>query len=192
MQIAPEIVYHDVERSEWVEDYVLERMRRLDKFAQGITRCHVTLTREQSSRQKGNRYSVMVQVRVPPQHDLAIKKEKEIREMRTQLPAVINLAFAAIERQLKKTAALRRYEQKDHSDEQPHGIVEQLLADGYGFIRTVDDNRQFYFHRNSVLHDGFERLAVGTEVRFSAEEGERGPQASSVQIVSKPGALSER
>jgi ribosomal subunit interface protein len=191
MQIAPEIVYRDVERSEWVESYVLERMRRLDKFAQGITRCHVTLTREQASRQKGNRYSVMVEVRIPPQHNLAIKKEKEIREMRSQLPAVINLAFAAIERQLKKTAALRRYEQKDHNDEQSRGIVEQLLADGYGFIRTVDDNRQFYFHRNSVLHDGFERLAIGTEVRFSAEEGEQGPQASSVQIVSKPGALSE-
>jgi ribosomal subunit interface protein len=191
MQIAPEIVYHDVERSEWVESYVLERMRRLDKFAQGITRCHVTLTREQGSRQKGNRYSVMVEVRVPPQHDLAIKKEKEIREMRTELPAVINLAFGAIERQLKKTAELRRYAPKGHHDEQPHGIVEQLLADGYGFIRTVDDNRQFYFHRNSVLHDDFARLAVGTEVRFSAEEGQEGPQASSVQIVSKPGALSE-
>ena len=191
MQIAPEIVYHDVERSEWVESYVLERMRRLDKFAQGITRCHVTLTREQGSRQKGNRYSVMVEVRVPPQHDLAIKKEKEIREMRTQLPAVINLAFGAIERQLKKTAELRRYATKDRNDEQPHGIVEQLLADGYGFIRTVDDNRQFYFHRNSVLHDDFERLAVGTEVRFSAEEGEQGPQASSVQIVGKPGVSSQ-
>jgi hypothetical protein len=28
-------------------------------------------------------------------------------------------------------------------------------------------------------------------VRFSAEEGDKGPQASSVQIVSKPGALEE-
>jgi ribosomal subunit interface protein len=191
MQIAPEIVYRDVARSDWIESYIRERIQRLDKFAQGITRCHVTLTREQASRQKGNRYSVMVEVRVPPQHDLAIKKEKEIRDMRTQLPAVINLAFAAIERQLKKTAELRRYEQKDHNGEEPHGIVEKLFADGYGFIRTIDENRQFYFHRNSVLHDAFERLAIGTEVRFSAGEGERGPQATSVQIVSKPGALSE-
>ena len=108
MQITPEIVYHGVDRSDWVENYLLERMQRLDKFARGITRCHVTLTREQGSHQKGNRYSVMVEVRVPPQHDLAIKKEKEIREMRSELPAVINLAFGAIERQIKKTAELRR------------------------------------------------------------------------------------
>jgi len=191
MQITPEIVYHGVERSGWVEDYILQRMQRLDKFAQGITRCHVTLTREHGSHQKGNRYSVMVEVRVPPQHDLAIKKEKEIREMQTQLPAVINLAFGAIERQVKKTAALRRYDQKEHNDEQAHGIVEKLFADGYGFIRTLVDNRQVYFHRNSVLRDGFDRLTVGTEVRFSAEEGEKGPQASSVHIVGKPGVRSQ-
>ena len=73
--------------------------------------------------------------------------------------------------------------------EQPHGMVERLFPEeGYGFLRTVDDNRQFYFHRNSVLHDDFERLTVGTEVRFAAEEGDDGPQASSVQVVSKPGA----
>jgi cold shock CspA family protein len=41
-----------------------------------------------------------------------------------------------------------------------------------------------YFHRNSVLHGDFERLSVGTEVRFSPEEGEKGLQASSVQVIS--------
>jgi hypothetical protein len=38
-----------------------------------------------------------------------------------------------------------------------------------------------------VLHDAFERLAVGTEVRFEEAEGDKGPQASTVQIVNKPG-----
>jgi cold shock CspA family protein len=38
-----------------------------------------------------------------------------------------------------------------------------------------------------VLHDDFERLSVGTEVRFNPQQGEQGPQASSVQIVAKPG-----
>jgi ribosomal subunit interface protein len=191
MNIPPEITFHAVERSDWVESYIAERMQRLDKFAQGITRCHVTLTREVGSHSKGNRYSVMVEVRVPPQHDLAVKKHKEVRDMATQLPAVINLAFGAIERQLKKTAERRRYDEKNHENGQPHGMVEQLFPEGYGFIRTLDDNRQFYFHRNSVLHGDFERLSVGTEVRFSAQEGEDGPQASSVQVVSKPGVRAE-
>ena len=186
MQIAPEIIFHDVDRSPWVENYVLERLARLEKFAEGITSCRVSLTQEQASHHKGNRYSVMVEVRLPPNHDLAAKKGKMIHDMQTQLPALINLAFGAIERQLKKTAELRRGEVKHadmRHDGQPHGVVEKLFDEGYGFLRAVDDDRQVYFHRNSVLHGDFERLAVGTEVRFVPQDGEQGPQASSVQIV---------
>ena len=184
MEITPEIIFHDVHRSEWIEAYVAERLAHLERFARGITRCRVTLTREQGSQRTGNRYSVLVEVRVPPQHDLAVKKQKEIVDMPAQLPALVNLAFGAIERQLKKASELRRGEEKAHNG-QPHGVVEKLFGEGYGFIRTLEDDRQFYFHRNSVLHDDFERLAVGTEVRFDAELGEKGPQASSVQVVGK-------
>ncbi|MGQ0546757.1 MAG: cold shock domain-containing protein [Betaproteobacteria bacterium] len=192
MQVHPEIKFHDVDRSPWIETYIGERVQRLERFAEGITSCHVTLTQEQAKHNKGNKYSVMIEVRLPPSHDLAVRKTKDIRDMPMQLPALINLAFGAVERQLKKTAALRRYEEKGRADGgQPHGLVEKLFAEGYGFIRTVDDDRQYYFHRNSVLHDDFDRLAVGTEVRFSAEQGDKGPQASSVQIVSKPGAREE-
>jgi cold shock CspA family protein/ribosome-associated translation inhibitor RaiA len=191
MQTAPELIFHDVNRSAWVENYILERVQRLERFADGITSCRVSLTRDQASHQKGNRYSVMVEVRTPPNHDLAARKAKVIRDMPAQLPALINLAFGAIERQLKKTAQLRRGEDK-RRDAQPHGIVEKLFDEGYGFLRALDDERQVYFHRNSVLHGDFERLAIGTEVRFTPQDGEQGPQASSVQIVAKPGAHQAR
>ena len=45
-----------------------------------------------------------------------------------------------------------------------------------------DDGRQLYFHRNSVL-GGVDRLAVGDEVRFTEENGNEGPQASTVDPV---------
>ena len=64
-----------------------------------------------------------------------------------------------------------------------HGrVVELFKDDGYGFVET-SDGWEYYFHRNSVLHDGFDRLEIGTEVRFAEEEGEKGPQASTVEIV---------
>jgi ribosomal subunit interface protein len=186
MQTAPEVIFKDVDRSSWVEDYIAERCAHLEKFSQEITRCHVTISQEAASHRKGNRYSVMVEVRMPKHHDLAVKKQKQILDMQTQLPAVINEAFGALEKQLKKTVALRRHDEKAHVDGQPHGTVEKLFGDqGYGFIRTVDDDRQFYFHRNSVLHDDFERLTVGTEVRFTPQVGDEGPQASSVQVVAR-------
>ena len=110
MQVYPQITFHGIKRSSWVQDYVAERLRKLDRYAEGITSSHVTLAREQSKHHKGNRYSVMVEVRIPPHHDLAVKKQKEIRHIQDELPALINLAFGAIERQLKRTAALRRGE----------------------------------------------------------------------------------
>jgi ribosome-associated translation inhibitor RaiA len=108
METAPEIIFHDVDRSEWAERCIAGRLRRLERYAEGITRCHVALTQEAASHSKGNRYSVMVEVRLPPNHDLAAKKEKTVHDVRTELPALINQAFGAIENQVKKTAQLRR------------------------------------------------------------------------------------
>ena len=108
MQTAPEIIFHDVDRSEWVERYIAERVQRLERYAEGITRCHVTLAQEVASHSKGNRYSVMIEVRLPPNRNLAAKKQKVVQHMPTQLPALINQAFGAIEGQVKKTAQLRR------------------------------------------------------------------------------------
>jgi cold shock CspA family protein len=40
-----------------------------------------------------------------------------------------------------------------------------------------------YFHRNSVLDDAFDDLEVGSRVAFVEERGDKGPQASTVQVV---------
>jgi len=45
------------------------------------------------------------------------------------------------------------------------------------------DGREIYFHRNSVLNAAFDDLKIGAEVRFAEEEGEQGPQASTVTIT---------
>lgn len=102
MQVAPQIIFHDVDRSVWVETHIAERLEHLQRLSRDIVSCRVTLAQEQGSQQKGNLYSVMVEVRVPPQRDLAAKKQREILDMPTELPAVINSAFAALERQVKK------------------------------------------------------------------------------------------
>ncbi len=60
----------------------------------------------------------------------------------------------------------------------------------YGFLETPD-NREIYFHRNSVLGPGFDKLEIGAEVRFVEEEGEQGPQASTV-IMTKMAKAQER
>jgi cold shock CspA family protein len=72
---------------------------------------------------------------------------------------------------------------KLHED-QPIATVRRLnKQEGFGFIQAKDG----YFHRNSVLDDGFPRLEVGTRVAFVEEMGEKGPQASTVRLLGKHG-----
>jgi cold shock CspA family protein len=65
------------------------------------------------------------------------------------------------------------------------GRVARIDASGeFGFIETAD-GREIYFHRNSVLNKAFSRLKPGTAVSFAEEEGEKGPQASTVRLLGK-------
>ncbi len=87
-----------------------------------------------------------------------------------------------MERQLKEHSRALQGEVKQ--DVKPdRGTVNSLFPkEGYGFIQTRD-GRDIYFHRNSVLDGAFDRLSPGAEVRFSEEEGEKGPQASTVEMA---------
>ena len=65
----------------------------------------------------------------------------------------------------------------------PRAWVSRLFPEGGdGFLQT-SDGREIYFHRNSVRHGDFDHLTVGMEVRFAEEQGEKGPQASTVTCV---------
>jgi cold shock CspA family protein len=71
-------------------------------------------------------------------------------------------------------------------------IVTQIFPEeGYGFIKTLD-GQEVYFHQNSVLHGDFDRLELGTGVRFIMTQGDKGPQATTVQVVNKPGARASK
>ncbi len=107
--------------------------------------------------------------------------------MHDPLDIVLKHAFASASRQLRKLVEQQRGAVKTHPDQQVTAVVHKLFPqEGYGFLRTVDTQDEIYFHRNSVLHDEFDQLAIGTGVRYTAEEGEKGLQATSVQIMDKP------
>lgn len=181
-----ELTFHDVDRTAWVEDYIRRRVQRLERLADDIIWCRVAVEQPARSRTTGNLYRVSIELSLPPNKDLVAAKERPIEDPHMQLRPLIKGAFEAMERRIKKTVERRRYDVKTRT-EAPRGIVARVFPEaGYGFIRS-EDGRELYFHRRAVLHDDFDRLAVGTEVRYVDEPGEEGPQASSVQIVSRRG-----
>jgi cold shock CspA family protein len=98
------------------------------------------------------------------------------------LYVAIRDAFDAARRRLEDYAGRQRGAVKSHEERHRARVSRLFPEEGYGFLATPD-GREIYFHRHSVLHPGFDRLAIGTEVRFVEESGEKGPQASTVAIA---------
>lgn len=187
MQVPPEITFRNVEKTQDIEDLIQKRIAKLEEVCSYITSCRIAVERRHQHQQSGNPYSVRIVVRVPPGHELVVKRISTEAEREEPLPALLRHAFDAMRKQLQELVEKQRTEVKQHPQQQVMAMVEKLFPqEGYGFLRTLE-GIEVYFHRNSVLHNDFERLQVGTGVRLVEETGEEGIQASTVEIVDKPG-----
>jgi cold shock CspA family protein len=130
-----------------------------------------------------NLYQVSIDLTVPG-HEIVVNRESSQQTQFKDLDTAIAHAFDAAARQLEDFARQRRANIKHH-DPLPHARVARLMPDArYGFIETPD-GREVYFHANSLVNGDFERLALGTEVTFVEDLGDKGPQASTVKIVGR-------
>lgn len=189
MQVPLEITYNHMSRSEWIDDYIKSRVDKLEQFNDSLVSCRVIVEQTQSPHRTGNPYRAHVSVSLPAKRELVAEKTETVTDPQVQLRPIIRHAFEAMEKQLKKQGAKRSGRVKHHNDEPippVATVVRMFEQDGYGFLKSLS-GEEFYFHRNSVLHNDFDRLTVGTQVRFEPEEGEKGLQASTVQIIDKPG-----
>ncbi len=186
MQKPLELTFRDVSKSPELEAKIRRKVVRLERFCDRITGCRVLVERAHKAHEAGGpRYRVRIDLTVPPGHEIVVTKDGQSPDVADELRTVLNRAFQAAERELKELVQRRRGQVKVHPE--PRALVARLFPEeGYGFLRTPE-GREVYFHKNAVLGD-FDRLAVGTEVRFAETMGEEGAQASSVRIVSKPGA----
>jgi cold shock CspA family protein len=114
-----------------------------------------------------------------------MRKSQELAAPHQDLQLTIRDAFRAAGRRLQDYARRQRGDVKVHEAPSIGRVTRLEPADGFGFL-TTPDGREIYFHQASVLSPGFRRLKVGSEVTFVEEQGEKGPQASTVRIIGKP------
>lgn len=183
MQLPLQITFRDMEPSEAIEAKIRERVGKLDRFYDRIMACRVIIEAPHRHHHQGKLYHVRVDLTVP-QDELLARREPPLHHAHEDVYVAIRDAFDAARRQLEDFARRERGAVKLH-EPRPRGRVAKLFPrEGYGFIETPD-GREIYFHKNSVLGNAFRRLSVGTEVHFVEEEGEQGPQASTVRVARK-------
>jgi CspA family cold shock protein len=64
------------------------------------------------------------------------------------------------------------------------GTIKKVISDrGFGFIRA-DDEKEYFFHRNSLDSSlDFDRLNGGEKVEFEIESSPKGPRAGRVRAA---------
>jgi cold shock CspA family protein len=107
------------------------------------------------------------------------------RQSHPNIKVAITNAFEAMERKLDEHGRKQRGQVKQDQRAPRARIVRMFPEGGYGFLQD-EEGTERYFHKNSVLPPTtFEELGVGTEVRFTPESGDEGPQASSVALAGR-------
>ncbi|HUM11695.1 MAG TPA: HPF/RaiA family ribosome-associated protein [Myxococcaceae bacterium] len=183
MQMPLQISHRRSPPSPRLDTLIREKASELERFYPRITSCHVWLEHpgHHHRRGKGAHFHVRIELSVPGK-TLVVSRDPLPHMSSEDVYLATTEAFHEMRRQLQDFVRLRRGDVKTAA-RSPHARVARLHPEkGFGFLETAD-GREIYFHRASVLDDGFARLSIGTEVRFSEEPGDEGPQASTVQIV---------
>jgi len=180
-----EVTFRNMPRSEAIEAVVRRETLKLERYAPKIVGCRIAIERPQRFQRQGNAHRVRLFITGAARRPVVVTREPLDSDMHEDLRTIVIGAFKAARRQLQSMIQQQRGDAKP--PQEPRALVVRIFPkEGYGFLKTPD-GRELYFHRHSVLHDDYERLAVGTEVRFEESEGDKGPQASTVQIVNKRG-----
>jgi ribosomal subunit interface protein len=175
MKIPLQITVRNVSVSEVANNEIRERAEKLDQFSNNIVGCRVTVDNPHRHQHQGVRYTVQIDLTVRG-GELVIK-----RQPHEDIYVAIREAFDAAHRQLEDHEQRLRGKVKTHEGPLLARVNKLFPEAGYGFLESPD-GYEVYFHRNSVLDDAFDRLKVGDQVRFVEEEGEKGPQASTVEM----------
>jgi ribosome-associated translation inhibitor RaiA len=183
MQQPLQIVWRGMEASPALETNIHEHVTKLEVFCDHIIGCRVVVEQLHRHKHRGNLFNVRVDVTVPGT-ELVVNHEHRKDHGHEDAFVAARDAFNAMGRRLEDFVRRERGHVKSH-EVPPHGRVAELYPHmDYGKLETLD-GRLLYFHRNSVVDGDFDKLQIGTEVRFAEEMGDQGPQASTMTIVGK-------
>jgi cold shock CspA family protein len=199
--IPTQVTFRGLAHDDALEKEIRERVSWLEQFYEGIVRCRVLVEVPHRHRHDGRHFHVRIETTVPGGPPIVVnhepslhgrlkdvddethRKEHEIESVHRYGSVAVHEAFDAARRRLEDFAREQRGTVKAHEVPAHGEVVELSTPDGYGFIQAGE--QRVYFSRASVLDDKFDDLAVGASVAFVEEQGEKGPQASTVRLLGK-------
>ncbi len=151
------------------------RMADLQERHQDLIHGRVTLTKNLHHKKLANVAEALIVVTLPGRQTKTARKEDKTFE------EAIRTAFDTIAIELRKYREKRgRIEVRTSPIPPFRGVICKLFPkEGYGFI-LKEGGGEVYFHKHALQGLTFDELSDGTDVTFNLEEGEKGPQATTV------------
>jgi cold shock CspA family protein len=184
MQITPEIEFQGMTGTPQIQAAIEKHVAALEQRWDRVTACRVVLKGPGLHHRTGGLYEIHIRIALPDGREVNVERNPSADKRHSDLTFAINDAFKHARRQLQDQLRSAQGQVKRHEGP-PIGRVVRIDPSGeFGFLET-SDGQEIYFHRNSVLDDGFARLSVGSRVTFAEEPGDRGVQASTVKPLGK-------
>lgn len=186
MDVPLQLSFKNVEKTPALDDLVREKVDKLESLSSSLTSCRVHVEREHESQTTGNGYHLRIEMHAAPGHVLLVEDTPGEGSVNDELSSVLIDAFQTATRRPKEHEERNHGEVKTHPQQEVGAVVRNLFAEeGYGFAESLQ-GETVYFHRNSVINDDWDRLQEGSGVRLVVTEGDKGPQATTVQVIENP------
>lgn len=182
MQTPVQIDFKGHEGSEVQKAAIHEYLAELERMFDRIVAGRIAVTAPGKHHRGGEPYEISIWLKLPDGREVDVSRSPATDERYADFKFAVGDAFRRAQRQLRDQVERMQGEVKTAAV-QPTGTVLRLLDD-HGFLESAG-GLEIYFHRNSVLNGGFGKLEPGMKVSFVEEQGEKGPQASTVKLLGK-------
>jgi ribosome-associated translation inhibitor RaiA len=127
MDVPLEVVLRNVENKEEIEAVINEKLSKLEHVCDHVTSCRVLIEQNPTHQHKQFSYHVRVDVKVPPHHEIVVKRDSG-RNVHENLPAVVREVFIAARRQVEVILDRQKQHVKAHTREHmaPKKLHEQV------------------------------------------------------------------
>jgi cold shock CspA family protein/ribosome-associated translation inhibitor RaiA len=182
MQSPANITFRHMQASPEVRQDIETRIADLEKFHHHVVSCNVVVTGPSNRHEHGQEFHVQLTVQVPGE-DIAVSDSLGQSEATQDLNLLLHSVFEVADRKLREQARMMGGREVKHHAEILHGKIDRIFeGEGYGFIKS-DDGNDVYFEEDNLTNSSWEKLRVDMKVRFREGDGDKGPYAMNVHVM---------
>ena len=128
MQSPIQITFRGIEHSEFIEDKIREKAKKLERYYPNILHCHVVIESEHHRHHQGNLFDIRIDISVPDK-EIVISRKKHNNHAHENAYVAIRDAFDAARRQLEDYARIHRGDVKSHKASSRGSQAKRLLPE---------------------------------------------------------------